>query len=120
MDKAQALHSFWSEFGIPAYDENSVPDSVKLPYITYESSSDEFGNSLALTASVWYRSSSWIEITEKVMEIAERITRGGAIITYDGGAMWIQRRTPWAQRLGDPSDDTIKRVVLSIAIEYID
>ena len=35
MDKQQAIHGFWSSFGITAYDENSVPDDAELPYITY-------------------------------------------------------------------------------------
>ena len=42
MDKAQALHSFWSGFGLTAYDENTVPDGAQLPYITYEVEGDPY------------------------------------------------------------------------------
>ena len=35
MNKEQAIHFFWSQFGLPAYDENSVPDDAQMPYITY-------------------------------------------------------------------------------------
>ena len=77
MNKMQALQSFWSSFGLKAYDETSVPDNAQLPYITYEVSSNDFGNTLAQTASLWYRSSSWSEITAKEQEIANFITRGG-------------------------------------------
>lgn len=120
MDKLQTLHTFWSGFGLKAYDENSVPDNAQLPYLTYEASDDSFGNSIAQTANLWYRSSSWSEITEKEQEIAEFITRGGRTIKYDKGAMWIQRASPWAQRINDPSDDMIRRIVLNVTVEFLD
>ena len=120
MDKLQTLHTFWSGFDLKAYDETSVPDNAKLPYITYEVSNDEFGNTLFQSASLWYRSSSWAAITEKEQEIAEYITRGGRMLKYDGGAIWLQKGTPWAQRMDDPSDEMIRRIVLSIIVEYLD
>lgn len=120
MNSIQALNSFWNSFGLEAYDETKVPDGAQLPYITYGVSKDSFGNTLMQNASLWYRSSSWTAITEKEQEIADFITRGGRTIAYDGGALWIQRSTPWAQRMNDSSDDTIRRIVLSVLIEYLD
>jgi hypothetical protein len=120
MNKIQALNAFWNSFQLKAYDETSVPDGAELPYITYEVSSDDFGGTLAQVASLWYRNSSWSEITAKEQEIADFITRGGRMIAYDGGAMWIQMGTPWAQRMGDPSDELIRRIVLNIQIEFLD
>lgn len=119
MNKMQALHQFWSGFSIPAYDENSVPDNAPLPYITYEATSDDFGHMVAQTASLWYRSSSWSDITSKETEISQYISRGGRMIAFDGGSMWIQRATPWAQRMNDPSDENIRRIVLNVMIEYL-
>lgn len=120
MNKIQALHSFWSGFGIKAYDENSVPDNVAFPYITYEVSNDEFGNAIAQTASLWYRSSSWSEITLKEMQISDFISRGGRMVTFDDGAFWICKASPWSQRMADPSDEMIRRIVLNVQIEFLD
>ena len=120
MNKSQTLHAFWSGFGLPAYDENSVPDEAVLPYITYEVSSDSFGASLMQSASLWYRSSSWADITEKEQEIADFITRGGRMLKYDGGSMWIQKSSPWAQRMSEASDDMIRRIILSVTVEFLD
>lgn len=120
MNKMQTLHTFWSGFNLPAYDVNSVPDDAVLPYITYETASDSWGNKVAQTASLWYRSSSWAGITEKEAQIADYIGRGGRMLAYDGGAMWICKETPWAQRLGEPSDEMVKRIVLNISIEFLD
>lgn len=119
MNNLQAYHSFWSGFGLPAYDENSVPDSAKMPYITYEAVDGFFGDRIQLSASLWYRSQSWASITEKEKEIALDIGRGGKYIPCDDGAIFIDRGTPWAQRMGDASDDSIRRVVLNIEIEHI-
>lgn len=120
MDALQALHSFWSGFGLPAYDETSVPDNAVLPYVTYEVSKDDFGNPLTQSASLWYRSSSWADITAKMFEISDFITRGGRMIKYDKGAMWIVKGTPFAQRLEEASDETIRRFVLNVLVEFLD
>ena len=34
-NKWQAIDRFWNSFGIPAYDESSVPQGATMPYITY-------------------------------------------------------------------------------------
>lgn len=120
MDKFQTLHTFWSSFGLPAYDENTVPDNAVLPYITYEVQSSNFGNSVALTASLWYRDTGWAKITAKQEQIADFIGRGGRQIAYDNGSMWIQMGTPFAQRMGEQDDDTIRRIVMNITAEFMD
>lgn len=120
MDKIQTLHNFWSGFDLPAYDETDVPDDAVMPYITYSVSSDDFGNPRIENASLWYHSNSWEEITKKEQEIAEFITRGGRMLAFDGGALWLQKGHPWAQRLSSPNDDTVRLIVLTIIIEFLD
>lgn len=122
MDKAQAIQSFWSSFGLKAYDENTVPtgnDAPDFPYITYNFSEDFFGTELSQSVSIWYRSPSWGPITNKSKEIADRIGYGGTLISYEGGAAWIRRGTPFSQRMSEPSDDMVRRILINIEIEYI-
>lgn len=128
MNKMMTLDAFWNGFNVPAFDENSVPDEKDrialsgkaFPYITYEVTSDEFGNKLAQTASLWYRSSSWAGATKKEQEIADYIGRGGRLVKYDGGAIWVCKGSPWAQRMDDSSDELIKRIILNVEIEFLD
>lgn len=119
MDKAQALNSFWSTFGLPAYDEQTVPDDAVMPYITYETNEDSLGSALPLTASIWFRSMSWEDITKKAQEISRNIGEGGIMIGYDGGALWITRRAPFAQRMSDPSSDAVRRMYINISAEFL-
>lgn len=115
----QAYNNFWNGFGIPAYDENTVPDDAILPYITYSASEDEFGRPVSLRASIWYRSKSWNDITLKLDEISNHITRGGVMVSYDNGAMWIRKGSPFAQRMNDSEDDSIRRIFMNIEVEYL-
>ena len=119
MTKAAAIHQFWNGFGLAAYEENSVPVGTAFPYITYQLAADSFNREILLTASIWYRSESWAGINAKTEEISQKISRGGKIIPCDGGAIWLKRGQPFAQSMGDESDDLIKRKYLNITAEYL-
>ena len=120
--KAAALYQFWASFDLPAYEENAVPsgdDAPEFPYITYEASTDSFGTELALSGSLWYRGGSWVPANAKTEEISEKIGRSGIFITCKGGALWIKRGSPFAQSMGDPEDDAIKRKYINLTAEFI-
>ena len=119
MTKAAAIYQFWSGFGLTAYEENTVPTDAAFPYITYQLVTDSFEREIPLTASIWYRSESWTGINAKTEEISQKISRGGKIISCDGGAIWLKRGQPFAQNMGDESDDLIKRKYLNITAEFL-
>ena len=119
MTKAAAIYQFWNGFGLTAYEENSVPDDAAFPYITYQLVTDSFDREIPLTASIWYRSESWAGINAKAEEISQKISRGGKIISCDGGAIWLKRGQPFAQSMGDESDELIKRKYLNITAEFM-
>lgn len=122
MTKEQALHSFWSSFGLTAYEENSVPSGENkpdLPYITYSVSTDSFGNDVALNANLWYRGTSWSTVNDKAAEISAAISSGGKLLDCNGGCIWVKRGTPFAQNMSDPMDDLIKRKYINITVEFM-
>lgn len=119
MTKAAAIYQFWNGFGMTAYEENSVPDDAAFPYITYQLVTDSFDREVPVTASIWYRSESWTVINAKTEEISQTISRGGKIIPCDGGAIWLKRGQPFAQSIGDESDDLIKGKYLNITAEFM-
>ena len=122
MTKEAALYNFWSMFGLPAYEENSVPsgeDGAEFPYITYQVVTDSFGNDVAMAGSAWYRSTSWKEANAKAQEISNVLGSGGVTLTCDGGIIWLRRGVPFAQSMGDDSDDLIKRKYINITAEFI-
>ena len=122
MDKNQTIHAFWSSFGLKAYEENAVPtgrDAPPFPYITYTAPTDSFGYDVLITASVWYRDSSWQDVVRKVQEISETVGYGGVVVGFDGGRIWLRRGHPFSNRMGDPSDDQIKRINLNLDAEFI-
>ena len=119
MTKAAAIYKFWNSFGLTAYEENTVPADATFPYITYQLVTDSFGREVSVTASLWYRSESWTAINGKTEEISQKISRGGKIISCDGGAIWLKRGQPFAQNMRDESDDLIKRKYLNITAEFM-
>ena len=119
MTKSQALNEFWNSFDIPAYDQYTVPDRTALPYITYENATDAVNNDIPMTASIWYRSSRWDDISRKAEEIASKIGYSYYIKAIDGGYMVIRRGSVFAQRMNDPEDDGIRRILISILVEFL-
>lgn len=119
MDKSQAIHNFWSSFGLNAYDEQAVPDDATYPYITYTVIFDSIDYIVNLTGSLWYRSTSWAEASLKAHEISEYIGIGGVVLPIDNGYVWITRGNPFAQRLGDDTDNQVKRIYFNINCEYL-
>lgn len=119
MTKTEALHSFFAQFSLPAYEENAVPDKTAYPYITYYVATDSFGGEIALTASLWYRSTSWLAANEKAEEMSRIIGAGGIMEACDGGAIWIKRGEPFAQNMGDQNDDMIRRKIINLSVEYL-
>ena len=127
MTKAAAIYQFWNSFGIKAYEENTVIDADEegnpveptFPYITYQLVTDSFDREVASAASLWYRGESWTAINAKTEEISAHIGLGGKIIKCDGGRIWIKRGQPFAQNMGDESDDLIKRKYLNLTFEFL-
>lgn len=120
MRKSQAIHQFWSSFGLKAYDEYTVPTGdgkPDFPYITYSVSESAIDEPVSMSASVWYRSSSWTDIEQKTNQICERIKFMNAI-KIDDGYITIVGGTPFAQRMDDPSDDLVRRMILNVTVEY--
>lgn len=120
MDKAQALHEFWSGFGLPAYASETVPDNATLPYITYDVSTDSLDYVINLNASLWYRSMKWEEISKKAEEIAQYIsTMQPPTLELDNGRVYISKGSPFAQRMNDEGGADIRRIVLSVNVEFL-
>ena len=121
MTKEAALQAFFSSFGLPAYEENAVPtgeDPPAFPYLTYSVATDSFGTDVPLSCSLWYRDTSWKAANAKTREISEDIGIGGKLLPCDGGSIWIRRGSPFAQSMGDESDELIKRKYINITAEF--
>lgn len=122
LDKAQAIHKFWSSFGLSAYDESSVPTgsaAPPFPYITYNVATDCIGYDVGLNGSLWYRSSSWAAISQKAEEIEKALSNQPYVIKIEGGYVWLKRGSPFAQRMSDPNDDMIRRIYINVTAEFL-
>ena len=117
MTKAATIYNFWNSF-LTAYEENSVPTDATFPYITYQLVTDSLDNDVQMAVSIWYRGSSWVDANAKAEEISQTIGRGGRILKCDNGAIWIKKGTPFAQNMGDDTDNLIKRKYLNITAEF--
>lgn len=131
-DKWQAQQAFWGSFGIPAFDERTVPDEVpdangkmvklEMPYLTYEAVGGNLEERTTVNASLWYRSNSWAEISQKADYIAEQIaTTQIPSIKIKNGYMMIRLPdgTPFAQRMDEPNDRQVRRIVMTVEIEFL-
>lgn len=126
MTREQAIFDFWNSFNIPAFEENSVPtgeDAPAYPYITYQLVIDNFGSQVQTSASVYDRDkdnySALFQVLQKTTEIRRKISRGGIMLAFDNGAVWLKPNAPFSQMMGDSEDNTIRRAYLNMTAEFI-
>lgn len=119
-DVAKALYDFWSSFGLPAYPENNVPytedgvTQVDPPYITYRIVRPDWRNQVSTYARVWYKDTSFIDISNKVDEIESRIGEG-VMLPTDNGFLLLFKDLNFCQY--EPTEDTRMKVAYLSLIE---
>ncbi len=121
MDKWQAQHDFWSSFKVSAYEEHSVPDDKRneYPRITYEAATSVFESLVSITASIWTRSTSW-KTADELANTIERYIKTMGCPEIDGGRYRVYiGDTTFAQKMDDPNDDQIKRIILNVTFEFM-
>ena len=130
MNKQQALNSFWSGFGVLAFEENSVPTddeinaliasgaaAAKYPYITYQVITDNLDGPVFPSASIWDRNTSWERADTLANGISAFIQAMGTI-KLDSGRLFITKGRPFAQHMNEPGDAAIRRVTLNTRMEF--
>lgn len=125
MDKTATLQNFFMQF-LPAYEEHAIysaPTKPSYPYITYEGIFSRFNPkvsaSTSCTFSTWYREAGWSNAVAKTAEISHAIPHCGLRIPCDEGVIIITAESdPFGQRMGDESDDLIKRTVHRINVTF--
>lgn len=123
MNKSQALHQFWSGFGLPAWDENTVPEDDAIrgeKYIAYSVSTGSLDDVINLTAKIWdTNTTSWAFVETKAAEIAEYIAKMvPPTIAIDNGRLYITEGKPFSQRLPNP-DDLVRGIYINIQAEFL-
>ena len=119
MDKAQAINAFWNSFEWKAYDEGTVPDDAPIPRITYSVVTDSLGNPVMIPASLWDKSTSWERVTKKSEEISKRLEEMyPPTIAIDNGRVYLTKGSPFAQRMSDSTDSTVRRIYLNVDAEF--
>ena len=126
MTREQAIFDFWNSFNIPAFEENSVPtgeNAPAYPYITYQLVIDNFGSQVQTSASVYDRDkdnySALFQVLQKTAEIRRKISRGGIMLAFDSGVVWLKPNTPFSQIMGDSEDNAVRRAYLNMTAEFI-
>ena len=126
MTKEEALYNFFSQFGIKAFREEAVPSGASkptFPYITYQTSSGSIGEDISIVASRWDQVGNNYSAGRKNDEWADEVSRilgkGGKLIPFDGGALWMKKGTPFSLSMGDPADPLIRRKLITLSIENL-
>ena len=96
----QALYNFWAQFSyggkpIPAYLTGHVPENEAFPYITFDVTVPSAFYASIVTATVWCRASSGVNVNAQRAAILDSIDRAipeaDARIDYPGGFAMLRR-----------------------------
>lgn len=119
MAKIEAIQRFLDKVGVTAYAAASVPDDARFPYVTYEAQTAAFGDGeCPITVNAWFYTTSEAVPDAYCDSLSREIGRGGVLLTCDGGAVWLKRGSPFAQRIKNTGDDMIKRRYINLSAEF--
>ena len=123
MNKTQAIHQFWSGFGIPAWDENTVPDDALIrgeKYIAYSVSTGSLDDVLNLSGKIWdTNTNTWEYVETKAQEISYSIaTMNPPTMQIDNGRLYITEGRPFSQRIPNPNEN-VRGVLINIQAEFL-
>jgi hypothetical protein len=77
MSKASAFQTWFSSFGLTAYEETNVKASAPLPYLTYTYATGDFdGGEVPIVVNIWYRTEATSYRTPRQNRFQPRWTRG--------------------------------------------
>lgn len=119
MTKDKAIHAFFSSFGLTAYPANNVPDDTAFPWLTYEMSVSGFAGASQITVHLYFYTTSEAIPNDKAEEICGALRRGGRIVSYDGGAVWITLGDPEWFAQPDQGDRCIKHRIINMTLQYL-
>ena len=120
-DIMAALYAFWSQFGIPAYAEDMVPDNATVPYIRYTVSKSPAMDISYLTAFNYHsrRLMGNVERAEMSDRIAKAIPQGGVRIPLDnGGFLVLFRNSDFQTLYQDPEDLDVIGIRTSVEVHF--
>lgn len=110
-DFKSVLYEFWSQFGVPAYLSDCVPDDAALPYITYSVTQPALNGAAVLTAFNWHPREERGNADRSAMldQIAGAIPTGGRLIPLGAGYIALYRNS--ADFQSDWQDETDTDVI---------
>ena len=109
----EALLAFWSQFGVPAYAEDMVPDDAKLPYIRYSVAKAPAMDATIMTAYNYHnaRLMGNVERARLAEQIAEAIPEKGVKLPMDnGGFLILYRNSDFQTPYKDPEYSFIIKI----------
>lgn len=116
LTKFTAQKVYWSSFGLPAYEEHTVPDDAKYPYLTYQAVNGQLGGVLNASGNLYYKGTSWAKIMQEVEQMEKAIDRQ---IFIDGGIMKVRKPlSNFAQPMPE-NDSKVRRMLLTVEIEFL-
>ena len=116
-----ALYAFWSQFGIPAYAEDMVPDGATVPYIRYTVSKAPAMQTAFLTAFNYHSKKLMgnMERAEMAGLIADAIPEKGVKLPLDGGGyLTLYRNSDFQTPYQDPEDLDVIGVRTSVEVHF--
>lgn len=100
-----ALSGFFSDFNIPVYPEDFIPEKAALPYLTVLPVIPKGWNETAqFHARLWYPSDGGKLPTLRETDLIRSALGDGLTIDCEGGAILLCAGTPWAQSMDNPAE----------------
>ena len=104
--------------GLRVHARGHVPEGSAYPYATLYRPGGGGGARSGAPPDRGSRGPGVAAPTPAARRLSAAISRGGAMVPFDGGAAWVRRGEPWCQPVEDP-DDAVERRTINIEVEWL-
>lgn len=109
---ASALYDFYSSFGVPAYQTDTVPDDAQLPYIAYSYAEPRHDLPASHYAQIYMRTNG----NEQLLALAGRIVEAVGEGTRLTDGVTLRPSTPLVQIMVDANDPDVRFAYINLQL----
>lgn len=118
LETIKALFGFYSQFGLPVYTTDNVPDWAEIPYITFRFADSDWEQPISHYCIIYMRTEDNELLLGKAEEIKAAIGTG-LRLPCEGGCIYLHYENAEIMSETDTGDPDVRGVYINMQLQVL-